>query len=262
LKRAACGFRQPAGIVYDRLGPADGSGRNFFALPTAEGFFLQAITLDQSSQIDVSNPLTWGRFSQALDALVVHPMGFVVGVNRTTHKMEILQLPAQAVDRSQAPDAVPFGVLKAGQGTRAGLFNAPVALAVFNGAILVLEDGNARIQALDTSANPVNLFRNKTTSLIELEPGPGVVYVDLAVEGLGYMYVLSYVNDGQQVADYRLDVYTPQGNFLTRTTGVAAARLAVDTFRNIYTLNYEQISGAPRVEPSLSQWEPSSPGAT
>jgi hypothetical protein len=39
--------------------------------------------------------------------------------------------------------------------------------------------------------------------------------------------------------DYRLDVYDPQGNFLTRTTGVAAARMTVDTFRNVYTLNYE-----------------------
>jgi hypothetical protein len=39
---------------------------------------------------------------------------------------------------------------------------------------------------------------------------------------------------------------------------VAAARIAVDTFRNLYTLNYETIANAPNVEPSLSQWEPSS----
>jgi hypothetical protein len=73
------------------------------------------------------------------------------------------------------------------------------------------------------------------------------------------MYVLSYINDGRMVADYRVDIYTPQGNFLARTTGIAAARLAVDTFRNVYTLNYATIAGAPRVEPSLSQWEPSTP---
>ncbi len=262
LKRAPCGFRQPAGILYDRLGPADGSGRNFFVLPAADGFYLQSIALDLTAQIDVDNPLTWGQFSQPLDGLAVHPMGFVIGVNRTTHKMEILQLPAQAVDRGQAPEAVPFGILKAGLGTRAGLMSAPVAVAVFNGAILVLEDGNQRIQAFDTAANPVAIFQNQTTSIVELEQGSGIVYVDLAVEGLGYMYVLSYVNDGMQVGDYRLDVHTPQGNRLTRTTGVAAARLAVDTFRNVYTLNYEQIAGAPRVEPSLSQWEPSLPSAT
>ena len=40
---------------------------------------------------------------------------------------------------------------------------------------------------------------------------------------------------------------------------MAAARMVVDTFRNVYTLNYETIAGSPRVEPSLSQWEPSTP---
>jgi hypothetical protein len=58
------------------------------------------------------------------------------------------------------------------------------------------------------------------------------------------------------VSDYRLDVYDPDGQFLTRTTGVAAARMAVDAFRTVYTLNYETIAGAPRIEPSLSQWVP------
>ena len=85
-------------------------------------------------------------------------------------------------------------------------------------------------------------------------------YVDLGVEALGYLYVLSYVNNGLAVDDYRLDVYDPDGQFLTRTTGVAAARMAVDTFRNVYTLNYETIANAPHIEPSLSQWAPSTPG--
>jgi hypothetical protein len=49
------------------------------------------------------------------------------------------------------------------------------------------------------------------------------------------------------------------GGYLTRTTGLAAARLAVDTFRDVYTLNYETVMGAPLIEPSLSQWEPSVP---
>jgi hypothetical protein len=75
------------------------------------------------------------------------------------------------------------------------------------------------------------------------------------------VYVLSAVNGGQMVDDYRLDIFTPQGSRLTRQTGVAAARLAVDTFRNVYTLNFASLVGAPRVEPSLSQWVPSTPQA-
>ena len=87
-----------------------------------------------------------------------------------------------------------------------------------------------------------------------------VVYVDLAHDALGYLFVLSYVNDGATAADYRLDIYDPDGTFLTRTTGIAAARMTVDPFRTLYTVNYEAIAGAPRVEPSLSQWIPSTPG--
>jgi hypothetical protein len=96
---------------------------------------------------------------------------------------------------------------------------------------------------------------------VELEKASGIEYLDIAVEALGYMYVLSAANGGQTMDDYRLDVFTPQGSLLARTTGVAAARLAVDTFRTVYTLNYATLVGAPRVEPTLSQWVPSLPTA-
>jgi len=259
LKQLPCGFTEAVGIVYDKLGPASGMGRNFFLQPTAQGFFLQSITLDDSTPINLNNPLSWGQFSQALDSLAVVPTGYVVGVNRQNHKMEILELPPQAVDASNAPQSVPFSVSKMGQGTRSGLLNAPVAVAVIDAAILILEDGNQRVQAVDVSGNPVLRFQNGTTSIVDLEKGSGIVYLDLGVEGMGYFYVLSFVNDAMTPADYRLDIYDPQGNFLTRTTGVAAARMAVDTFRNVYTLNYETIANAPRIEPSLSQWNPSTP---
>jgi hypothetical protein len=259
LKQLPCGFQQTASIVYDKLGPASGSGRNFLLQPTPNGYLLQAITLDVGTPIDLSNPLAWGMFSQAMDSLAVVPSGHVVGVNRQTHKMQILELPPAAVDRNQAPQAVPFAVLKMGFGTRVGLLNAPVAVTVSGTTILVLENGNQRLQALDVPGNPVLLFKNGTTNIVDLDKGSGIVYLDIGVEGMGYIYVLSYVNDGMSAGDYRLDVYTPQGNQLTRTTGVSAARLAVDTFRNLYTLNYETVANAPRIEPSLSQWAPVTP---
>jgi hypothetical protein len=258
LKQLPCGFRQPAGIIYDRLGPANGIGRNFFVRPTADGFFVQSIRLDATTPFDLTTPLSWGRFSQPMDSLALHPMGYVVGVNRNTHKMEILQLPAAAVDSSQAPDAIPFAVQKAGEGDRAGLLSVPVAVTVFEGAILVLEAGNRRVQAFDVSGNPVNLFAGGTQSAFPLTQGD-LTYLDLGVDGLGYVYALAYVGSGANVSDYRLDVYTPEGQFLTRTEGLAAARLTVDTFRSVYTLNYETLAGAPRVEPSLSHWVPSTP---
>lgn len=260
LKQVSCGFEQTAGIVYDKLGPPSGAGRNFFVQPTALGYLLQSVSLDGTTPFDLDNPLTWGVFSRSLDSLAVVPTGYVVGVDRQKHKMQILELPAAPSNPATAPQAVPFSVSKMGPGTRPGLMLAPVAVTVIDAAILILEDGNQRIQAVDVSGNPVLRFQNGTTNIVELEQGAGIVYLDLGVEGMGYMYVLSFVNDGATASDYRLDVYDPQGNFLTRTTGLAAARMAVDTFRNVYTLNYETIAGAPRVEPSLSQWNPSTPG--
>ncbi|MDX2165441.1 MAG: hypothetical protein SF182_00185 [Deltaproteobacteria bacterium] len=261
LKLLPCGFRHPAGIVYDRL--AASNGRHFFMEPDIDGasYFLQSVLLDETTPFGLGNALSWGRFTEALESLAVVPSGYVVGVSRLSHKMEILKLPSRAVDRGSAPEAIPFAVQKGGEGTREGLLNAPVAVAVFDTTVLVLETGNARIQAFDVSGNPVRAFKNGTSATIELEQTDGVEYLDLAVEGLGYMYVLSAANNGLTVEDYRLDLFTPQGNRLARTTGVAAARLAVDTFRNLYTLNFATLAGAPRVEPSLSQWVPSTPAA-
>ena len=88
------------------------------------------------------------------------------------------------------------------------------------------------------------------------------MYLDLATDALGYLYVLSYTGDGTQPADYRLDIYQPDGTFLVRTTGIAAARMTVGPFRTLYALNYAPIAGAPRIEPSVSQWLPSTPGTT
>ncbi len=88
---------------------------------------------------------------------------------------------------------------------------------------------------------------------------PNATYLDIGVDGLGYVYVLAYVESGASVSNYRLDIYTPNGDFLTRTAGVSAARLTVDTFRSVYTLNFESLAGTPRVEPSLSHWVPITP---
>jgi hypothetical protein len=261
FKHLGCGFATPVGIVYDSLSRA--TGHHFFLQPRADGqgFDVRSVTLDDTTPFNLNQTLSWGRFTQDSDSLAVHPSGYVVGVNRQNHKMEILQLPNQPVDAATAPTAVPFGVMKSGFGTRAGLMNEPVAVAVSpKMGILVLEQGNRRVQAFDVAGNPVKQFSGQTTNMMPLrDEGAGVVYLDLGIESQGYLYVLSYVNNGQAVSDYRLDIYTPEGSFLTRTTGIAAARMAVDAFRNVYALNYETLANAPRIEPSLSQWVPSTP---
>ena len=260
LKFSSCGYADPVGILYDASGPAVG-GNHFFVQPADDGFHLRQVTLDAGTAFVLNQTLSWGRFSNPLDSLAVTPSGWVVGVNRTTHKMEILQLAGQAFNQSAAPQSVQFAAMKCGPGTRPGLLDTPVAVASGPGnAILVLEQGNRRVQAFDVYANQLPLFAGKTSNLMPLQPGDtDAVYLDLAVEGFGYMYVLSYVAGGTAPEHYRLDLYMPDGTFLSRTTGVAVARVAVDLFRNVYTLNYEPVVGAPKVEPSLSQWLPHTP---
>jgi len=264
LKRLPCGFSQPASLVYERLPVDDAMPRNFFFEPRSDAVYLRAVALDAAPQFDVEAVETWGAFTQPMDSLALVPGGYVVGVNRLNHKIEILELPAAATNLDTAPRSTRFAVQKMGKGTRAGLLGSPVAVAVFGNTILILEDGNKRIQAVDVSGNPVLFFQGGTASTLSLVAEPTQVFLDLAVEGLGFIYVLSYVANGLTAQSYRLEVYDPNETDADRIplisqSGVAAARLEVDTFRNLYTLNYESVAGAPRTEPSLSQWEPSSP---
>ena len=95
----------------------------------------------------------------------------------------------------------------------------------------------------------------------------GWQYLDLAVEYTGYLYVLAFNQNSYQ---YRLDLYHP-GQSDTRpiatTLDVNAARLTVDFWRNVYTLNYEVLrlpdnAAAGLTEPSVSLWTPCALGQT
>jgi len=155
-----------------------------------------------------------------------------------------------------ADTAAPQAQAYSGVGTREGLIKGPACMAITpKGAILVLEQGNNRIQAFDTGANPTKIFANDSSSTMPLHtPNSGTTYLDLAMEFLGYIYVLS-VNASDV---YALDIYKPTGEWLCTTQGVNAGKLTLDLFRNVYTLNYETLTPIGSVtEPSISQWIPS-----
>jgi len=263
LKFAGCGFTQPAALVYDPRPGSTGAGGNFYVEPAADGdgFYVRSVVLDSSTPFDLAQTSNWGRFTLPLDSFTVHPGGWLVGVSAANHKIEVLGLPAAPVPDSMPPMS-PWATMRSGLGSRAGLTDTPVAVAVHKGVVLVLEQGNSRVQAFDVAGNPVEHFAGGTSPFAalvqDLEP---LERVDLSVDALGYLFVLSYTGDGTQPSDYRLEIYDPQGTFVTRTNGVAAGRIAVDPFRTLYAVNYETMAGAPRVEPTVSQWLPSTPGA-
>jgi hypothetical protein len=137
------------------------SPRNYYldsrSYASEQKYYLRQVSLsDGNGTFDYTTGTSWGAFAgTTLDDVVVHPNGYVIGVNYEYHKMLILQLPDSSTSDADAPVAVPFS----GKGLREGLLQGPVALSVTpDGRILVLEQDNARIQAFDTMANPVQCF--------------------------------------------------------------------------------------------------------
>jgi hypothetical protein len=275
-----CGFAQRPFLLYDLLGPADGKARNFYFDPridaNAKTFpnHLRQVILDGTTPFSTAVGKSFGRFNLPMDSLAVHPAGYVVGISTANHKMEVLPLSAQPVDDASAPTAV----MKGGCGYRPGLLHSPLAVVTtLDGRILVLDQRYqpnfdslvdtypARIQALDVNGNPVPCFAGpsgaKSPEMILKSETSTVGYLDMGVESKGYIYVLKWVGDPSQPANYVLDIYQPDGTFLVQTKGVTAGKMVVSLWRDVYTLNYEQITGPNGPEPSVSKWIPPAPKA-
>lgn len=249
------GFTSAPRMAYSRSSPVS---QNFYIDTSQNGraivrrINMPGVSLPPTFDSPSSN-LAVGRFNFASDAFLIHPTGKLISINSALGKLEVLVPSASPVSDSNAPLAVALS----GPGTREGLLNGPACAVVTpDGHILVLEQAGNRIQAFDTGANPAPYFAGQSTMALKAQTG-NITYLDVAIEFKGYLYVLS-VNASTNV--YSLDIYTPAGELLATTTGINASKLAIDLFRNVYTLNFETIQpvGA-RTEPSISQWIPSTP---
>ncbi len=243
------------------------------ANPLADGFLLEpgesgdamlrAVSLTPGQPLIASPGQAYGRFTGAQDDLAIHPAGYAVALNNATGKLQVLRLTALAADAS-APNAA----ILAGQGTRPGLLSAPVAVACSLDKIAVLQTSpdhpQGSVCAFDVKGNPVHCFAGGApAAALRPEGTAQVVVADLSIEAKGYLYVLKYLQPASGpvlASDYRLDIYNPNGTFLAQVAGLAAARLQVDLWRNLFTLNYEILPGSGRTEPSVAQWIPSTPG--
>ena len=271
------GFSAMTSLLYDIASKDDGTGRNFFIDTTGGDFdgekkpeggcHVRRVSLNfggDPPDFSTATGKSWGRFEFPMDKYVFHPAGYVLGISYNRHKVFIVKLDKETIDKT-----APVATMVSGQGLRDGLIDGPEAIAVaLDGRILVLEGGNNRIQAFDLLGNPVPYFADPKKPGGDKIPTMSLVtdrrdshYLDLSVEAKGYLYVLAYKGDGLSPADYRVDIYKPDGSFLVTTTGVAAAKIIVDTLRSLYALNYEVILGNHgRPEPSVSMWLPPPPG--
>jgi len=279
LKFSGCGFSVKPYVLLDLLGAADGTGRNFVIAPATDGnWYARRFVLNDSGTFDVAAGQSYGRLPMAVDSAVLHPKGYILGINRSTSKLFQLKLAPTAVNDAVAPDALLFAgpaTSLASAEANANLLINPRAVALgSDGQVIVLEDistlpagtapagARGRLRAFSEFGNPIKYFGGSYGALLTAEPTP-VTYLDMGIENRGYIYVLSYANDGHAATDYRMDIYNPDGTFLVRTTGVAAARLAVDLWRNVNTLNFETFTGpGGRLEPSISEWIPPTPAGS
>ena len=247
----------PLYVSYDLMNK---NNHNFF-IDTSDGknMVRQIQFSGASSPPFFSQTKSFGRFSLPSNAFVVHPKSIIYSVNREYNKIEKIDFGKYdnlPVDDADAPVAQSIS----GKGAREGLISGPVCMAVSaDGAILVLEADNGRIQAFDSGLSPVKHFNGKYSFALNDGAQSQYQYVGMAIEFTGYIYVLSYETSTYA---YRLDIYKPDGTFLTRTEGVNAGGIAVDFWRTVYTLNYEVLKkpdgDLPGVtEPSVSMWTPS-----
>jgi hypothetical protein len=249
------GFPTPARLAYDRSSTSSksyyidtSSGKNMVRRVQMAGVGLPPAFDTPDSGLSV------GAFNFASDAFLIHPTGVLVSFNSSASKMEVLQPSATAVSDSLAPVAQAYS----GPGSRQGLLSGPVCAAVTQtGEILVIESGNNRIQAFDTGANPSRWFNN--SHFMALKPRASVTYLDIAVEFTGFIYVL--LLDGS-TSSFALDIYDKSGAWLCTTDDMRASKLAIDLFRNTYTLNFETLGANGYIEPTISEWIPSTPLST
>ena len=247
----------PLYVSYDLMNK---NNHNFF-IDTSDGknMVRQIIFSDPSSPPSFSKSKSFGRLSLPSNGFVVHPKSIIYSVNREYNKIEKIDFGKYKdlpVDDADAPVAQSIS----GKGKREGFISGPVCMAVTaDGAILVLEADNGKIQAFDTGLSPVKHFNGSYSFALKDGADSNRTYVGMAVEFTGYIYVLSYATN---TYDYRLDIYKPDGTHLTGTEGINAGGIAVDFWRTVYTLNYEVLKkpdgDLPGVtEPSVSMWTPS-----
>ncbi|MFS0756871.1 twin-arginine translocation signal domain-containing protein [Noviherbaspirillum sp. 1P10PC] len=255
-----CGLQSGAQLSYSLLSD---DNLNLYLDPGQ--LYLRPVQLGSSPSF-AGTRLAFGQLNAAPAALLLHPAGHVVSINQEHHILETLRLPSAAVDEATA--AVHHRArVHSGLGSRPGLMNKPVAAVVSgDGIILVLEasDTNNRIQAFDLGGNPVPYFKGQAEPwFLRLKATAGAIYLDIAVEFGGYIYVLSRDDGGL----HRLDIYASQQQGtdpVCTTFNFNAAAIAVDYARTLYALNYQPLTllggSLPALtEPSISQWSPPLP---
>jgi len=235
------------------------------SLEKGGGFHLRKVDVTGTSDFDpgtLPDPglLSHGRFPFFPDHTAMHPSGHLIGVNQKASKVMILN-----IDQAGKPDSdIPVAISNAGKAlvaNREGLLFRPVALGCsYDGTILILdqvfsqETSESRVQAFDVLGRAVTCFQDdkgEQTSILPI-PNNGEVYLDMCVVGnksMTYIFILYYTGNGKAATDYNVAIYgfgeKAKGSDMkpiVTTNNVPAARIVVDMWHTLYTLNYQMVA--------------------
>ncbi len=196
LKFPEMGFNTKPGLAFDVYGGTkDEVGPLNFVIDTragSNGYLRKIDLMDGKPNYGLTSATeSYGVFTLGnIDAVAVHPKGYVVAANWNNHRLQILKLPSQAVADQNAPAAV----VVSNKGIQEGLVQGPKALAISpDGKILVLETYNERVQAFDTKGNPAPAFTGK--HLFD-DPNGGTYKAELNNKVAPAPLIAEFINNG------------------------------------------------------------------
>jgi len=140
-----------------------------------------------------------------------------------------------------------------------------------NGDIIILDRDTAQKPLLRafTKEGVSNVkYPHFTDGSFYLKQESGISYLDINIESQGFIYILKRDDSGTSGV-YILDIYNPASKNpntpLVSTNSLNCAKIKVDHWRNVYTLNYEahlknsQAQAKVLREPTISIWIPPAP---
>jgi len=234
------------------------------SLDDGGGYHLRKVDVTASGDFDPGvlpndELLSHGRFPFFPDHTAMHPSGHLVGINQKAAKVMILNIDQEG----KADKDIPVATTNAGQalvGDRQGLLFRPVALGCsYDGTLLILdqvfsaETSVSRVQAFDLLGRPVTCFEDDNGDVTSILPIPndGEVYLDMCVVGnksMTYIFILYYTGNGHETTDYNVAIYgfgeKAKGSEMSpivTTNNVPCARITVDMWHTLYTLNYQMV---------------------
>jgi hypothetical protein len=246
-KALACGAGAPAIVA---LSLTEGPSCVVAQTPDKRyGVFALDPTGDLPASFEAKDARAFLR-GDALTRARMHEAGYLVAL--TSIGGEVVDL-REATRLGRPADPLLF----TRRGALRGQLSGPTSIAPLRGlhGYALLEQGERRVQALDFSANYLDIWSGD--SVIGLRRDDGRLFVDLEIDAAGNVWVLSYVPNGTAKTEFSIDVYDSRGQFVVTFDEVNALGLTIDLFSGVFTENAENVIGPGGYpEPTISIWTP------